>query len=147
MLLHGSKFFFFFPNIFYVGFSLCLCCPLPSNTSHFLITPFRINAKLVLIYFLQWIRDSTPWQTVWAVLLIICGTLCTLHHHGLWTKYVSRLSLWVFDDDACSISFIERFLALPLKSCLCKYCRFCLAHDNCWKNYPKSERTFVYVGS
>lgn len=37
---------------------------------------------------LQWIGHPSPWQTVWAFLLIIRGTLCTLHHHSMWSKYV-----------------------------------------------------------
>lgn len=38
---------------------------------------------------LQWIRHSSSWQTVRAFLLVICGALGTLHHHSMWSKYVS----------------------------------------------------------
>lgn len=103
-----------FSTHFY-AFLLYLCCPLPSNISSVLIRSYRLNVELVLICLLQWIGDSTPWQTVWAVLLIICGTLCTLHHHSLWTKYVSCLPL-VFVVMLLVLFFNVMLHALALKS-------------------------------
>lgn len=38
---------------------------------------------------LQWIRHSSSWQTVRAFLLVVRGALGALHHHSMWSKYVS----------------------------------------------------------
>lgn len=42
---------------------------------------------------LQWIQHSSSWQTVWAFLLIVCGTLGTLHHNSMRSKYAPPISL------------------------------------------------------